>query len=121
VPEVAASTPHQSDDVAEAEQAVYSSSRLTDSMSDRDNSSDLDTIRNQKSTQEIFSTFELTNDGLSGLSKVSHVFKEGQRILGRRILQLPDVRRVCGQSSRKEQTTSVKMEQLRYSRGVRAS
>jgi len=77
VPAVAASTPHQSDDVAETEQAVDSSSRLTDSMSDRDNSSDLGTIRNQKSTQETFSTFELTSDGLSGLSKIGHVFKEG--------------------------------------------
>ncbi|KAH8795456.1 hypothetical protein BGZ57DRAFT_847646 [Hyaloscypha finlandica] len=63
VPEVTASTPHQSDDVAEAEQAVYSSSRLTDSMSDRDNSSDFDTIRNQKSTQETFST---TTSGFGG-------------------------------------------------------
>ena len=77
MPEVAASTPYQFDDVAEAEQAIDSSSRLIDSMSDRDNSSDLDTIRNQKSTQETLSTFELTNDGLSGLSKISHVFKEG--------------------------------------------
>jgi len=77
VPEVAASMPHQSDDVAEAEQAIYSSSRLTDSMLDRDNSSDLNTIRNQELTQETFSTFELTNDGLSGLCKISHVFKEG--------------------------------------------
>jgi hypothetical protein len=55
--------PHQSDDVAETEQAVDSSSRLTDSMSDGDNSSDLDTIRNQKSTQETFST---TTSGFGG-------------------------------------------------------
>jgi hypothetical protein len=63
VPEVAASTPHQSDDVAETEQAVDSSSILTDSMSDGDNSSDLETIRNQKSTQETFST---TTSGFGG-------------------------------------------------------
>jgi hypothetical protein len=49
--------------VAEAAQAVESSSRPTDSTSDEDNSSDLDTIRNRVSTQETFST---TTSGFGG-------------------------------------------------------